>query len=101
MSDSRKTPEQKAEVKQIRNIAKDFGDLIDMKQAEYNEYGIDYTPEDLLKGTKYEGRIEILGNLIEFHTAHDIYLWLYTPRHGNQPARLTEKFQNWRLKENA
>ena len=80
----------KEEMKRVREVAKDFALLIDMKQTEYDEFGIDYEMKDLVAGTQYENVIAFQNDCIEHVAKEGVYQWAYTRRVGNTPAHLTE-----------
>ncbi|MCK5128159.1 MAG: hypothetical protein KAR42_18025 [candidate division Zixibacteria bacterium] len=78
------------EIVEIRKIAEGFKGLILQRQAEYDNNGIDYAAEDLLKGTPYEAEVKINNYTILWETELEKYNWKYTRRVGNAPAFLTE-----------
>ena len=86
-----KTIAQNEEKKRMREVADDFRRLIAIKQAEYEEYGVDYYPETLIDRTPYEDRVQILYSVISTRGPGISYVWNYTERCGNRPAILTEK----------
>jgi phage pi2 protein 07 len=75
-----------AERSAVSEVASIFTWLIEDKQRIYNNNGIDYTVEDLLKNTPYETKIIIENGVITWKTDINTYSWLYVPRLGNEPA---------------
>lgn len=75
---------------EVRTIAGYFANLIIQKHIEWRKTGVDYTAESLVKGTKYEGVIEISGSTVVWSIPGRQFVWLYIPRDGDETANLIE-----------
>ncbi|MEE9356243.1 MAG: hypothetical protein V3U75_11690 [Methylococcaceae bacterium] len=87
---SEKVKAKEALIHEVKTIAGYFANLIIQRHIEWRKTGVDYTADDLVAGTKYEGVVQISGSTVVWSVPGHQFVWLYIPRNEDETANLIE-----------